>query len=66
MRKPCPGSNGGADASLLVALTPARLRSGQVEMALALGQTVWSEAGAGPAFTNNSERPAEFLRIDLK
>ena len=65
-RKPCAGSSGGADASLLVALTPATLRSGHVEMTLALGQTVWSEAGAGPAFTNDSDSPAEFLRIDLK
>lgn len=55
-------------ASLLVALTPAQLRSagGGAEVTLALGQTVWTEAGAAPPFTNASERPAEFLRIDLK
>jgi hypothetical protein len=65
-RGPCAGLGGGADASLLVALTPARLRSADAEVTLALGQTVWSEAGAGPAFTNDSGGAAEFLRIDLK
>jgi len=64
--KPCGASNGGADASLLVALTPARLRSGHVEMTLALGQTVWSEAGAGLILKNDADSPVEFLRIDLK
>jgi hypothetical protein len=65
-RKPCAPLTGGRTASLLVALTPAQLKAAEAEVTLALGQTVWSEAGAGPAFTNDSDRPAEFLRIDLK
>ena len=66
--KPCGASNGGADASLLVALTPAQLKSdgAGTEVSLALGQTMWAEAGAAPTFANASGRPAEFLRIDLK
>jgi hypothetical protein len=52
----------------LVALTPALLRSAGAgaEVTLALGQTVWAEAGAAPPFANASDRPAEFLRIELK
>jgi hypothetical protein len=65
-RKPCAGLSAGGAASLLVALTPAQLKSDAAEVSLGLGQTIWSEAGAGPAFTNDSDRPAEFLRIDLK
>lgn len=67
-RKTCAGLSAGKDASLLVALTPAWLKSagGGAEVTLALGQTVWSEAGAAPPFTNASDKPAEFLRIDLK
>jgi alkylation response protein AidB-like acyl-CoA dehydrogenase len=70
----CPAEYGGAGlgtreaASLLVALTPARLKSDAAgtDVALLLGQTIWSEAGAAPTFTNASDRLAEFLRIDLK
>ena len=67
-RRPCAGLSGGSDASLVVALTPALLRSAGAgaEVTLALGQTVWAEAGAAPPFANASDRPAEFLRIDLK
>lgn len=67
-RKTCPGLSGGGAASLLVALTPAWLRSAGAgaEVTLALGQTVWSESGAAPPFANASDKPAEFLRIDLK
>jgi hypothetical protein len=67
-RRPCAGLSAGPAASLLVALTPAWLRSagGEAEVALALGQTVWAEAGAAPPFANTSDRPAEFLRIDLQ
>lgn len=67
-RKTCAGLSAGQAASLLVALTPARLRSAgvNVELTLALGQTMWTEAGATPPFANASDRPAEFLRIDLK
>lgn len=67
-RRTCAGLSASASASLLVALTPTRLRSDSAgaEISLALGQTMWSEAGAAPAFVNASDRPAEFLRIDLK
>jgi len=67
-RKTCAGLGGRDGASLLVALTPARLGSEGVgaELVLLLGQTMWSEAGAAPPFTNLSDKPAEFLRIDLK
>jgi hypothetical protein len=67
-RRTCAGLSARADASLLVALTPARLKSdvAGTEVTLALGQTFWSEAGAAPTFANASERPAEFLRVDLK
>jgi hypothetical protein len=65
-RKPCAGLSAGGAASLVVALSPAQLKSAEAEVALGLGQTVWTEAGAGPAFSNDSDRPAEFLRIDLK
>jgi quercetin dioxygenase-like cupin family protein len=65
-RRPCAGLSG-RDASLLVALTPAQLRSAGAgaELTLALGQTVWAETGAAPPFANASDRPAEFLKIDL-
>ncbi|MDT5270555.1 MAG: hypothetical protein QOH49_2741 [Acidobacteriota bacterium] len=67
-RRTCAGLSASDAASLLVALTPAWLKSagGGAEVALALGQTVWSEAGAAPPFANASDGPAEFLRIDLK
>ena len=55
-------------ASLLVALTPATLRTadGGTELSLALGETLWSEPGGAPSFANASDAAAEFLRIDLK
>jgi hypothetical protein len=67
-RRTCAGLSAGGAASLLVALTPAWLNSagGGAEVTLALGQTIWTEAGAAPPFTNASDRPVEFLRIDLK
>jgi hypothetical protein len=67
-RRTCAGLSAGEAASLLVALTPAQLKSegAGTELTLALGQTMWSEAGAAPPFANASGRPAEFLRIDLK
>jgi hypothetical protein len=67
-RKTCAGLSAGEAASLLVALTPAQLKSegAGTELTLALGQTMWSEAGSAPPFANASGRPAEFLRIDLK
>jgi hypothetical protein len=67
-RRPCAGLGAADAASLLIALTPARLRSAGAgaEVVLLLGQTMWAEAGAAPSFENASDRPAEFLRIDLK
>ena len=67
-RRACAGLGAREAASLLVALTPARLKSdgAGTDVALLLGQTMWSEAGAAPSFANASDRPAEFLRIDLK
>ena len=67
-RRTCAGLSAGEAASLLVALTPATLKSdgAGAEVTLALGQTMWVEAGAAPPFANASDRPAEFLRIDLK
>lgn len=67
-RQTCVGLTTSNAASLLVALTPAWLKSAGVgtEVTLALGQTMWSEAGAAPPFANASDRPVEFLRIDLK
>ena len=67
-RRACDGLGASEAASLLVALTPAWLKADAAgtELTLALGQTMWSEAGGAPPFTNGSERPAEFLRIDLK
>lgn len=67
-RRACAGLSAGEAASLLVALTPASLASegAGTEVTLALGQTMWSEAGAAPPFANAAGRPAEFLRIDLK
>ena len=67
-RRACDGLGASEAASLLVALTPAQLKSdgAGTELTLALGQTMWSEARAAPAFANASNRPAEFLRIDLK
>ena len=64
----CVGLGGAATASLLVALTPARLRSagGGTEVTLALGETMWAEAGGAPSFENAAGAAAEFLRIDLK
>ena len=66
--KTCTGLSTRDASTLLVALTPARLKSdgAGTDVALLLGQTMWSEAGAAPPFTNASDRPAEFLRIDLK
>jgi hypothetical protein len=67
-RKTCAGLSTREVASLLVALTPARLVPADIdaELTLALGQTMWAEAGAAPTLINASDRPAEFLRIDLK
>ena len=67
-RSACAGLGAGGAASLLVALTPARLKSdgAGAEVSLALGQTMWAEAGAAPTFANASGIPAEFLRINLK
>ncbi len=68
-RRRCAGLGGGARAaSLLVALTPARLRSadGGTEVSMALGETMWAEPGGAPAFDNADGAAAEFLRIDLK
>ena len=67
-RRTCAGLSRRDTASLVVALTPAWLKSDGVgtELTLALGQTIWSEAGAAPSFKNASDKPAEFLRIDLK
>ena len=64
----CAGLGARDAASLLVALTPAQLKSdgAGAEVTLELGQTMWAEAGAAPPFANASNRPAEFLRIDLK
>ncbi|HWS90731.1 MAG TPA: hypothetical protein VN282_27425 [Pyrinomonadaceae bacterium] len=64
----CAGLGTRDAASLVVALTPARLRSeaAGTDVTLLLGQTMWSAEGAAPAFANASDRPAEFLRIDLK
>ena len=68
VRRTCAGLGARDAASLLVALTPARLKSdgSGTEVTLTLGQTMWSEAGAAPTFANVSDGPAEFLRIDLK
>ena len=67
-RRRCAGLGGAGTASLLVALTPARLRSadGGTEVSMALGETMWAEAGGAPAFENAAAAAAEFLRIDLK
>ena len=67
-RRTCAGLGARDAASLLVALTPVRLKSdgAGTEVTLALGQTMWSEAGAAPPFANASGIPAEFLRINLK
>lgn len=67
-RRTCAGLGAGRAASLLVALTPVQLKSdgAGAEVTLTLGQTMWAEAGAAPPFANASDRPAEFLRIDLK
>ncbi|HEX8284898.1 MAG TPA: hypothetical protein VF588_16165 [Pyrinomonadaceae bacterium] len=68
-RRRCAGLGGvGGAASLLVALTPALLRSpdGGTEVSMALGETLWSEPGGSPSFDNASGVAAEFLRIDLK
>jgi hypothetical protein len=67
-RRTCAGLSAPGAASLVIALTPARLVPADIdaELTLALGQTLWSEPGAAPALANASRRPAEFLRIDLK
>jgi hypothetical protein len=67
-RRTCAGLSAGEAASLVVALTPASLKpeGAGTELTLALGQTMWAEAGAAPTFANASGKPAEFLRIDLK
>lgn len=67
-RRACVGLGVRDAASLLVALTPARLRQAAAgaEVVMALGETMWTDAGAGPPFENAADRPAEFLRIDLK
>lgn len=67
-RKACAGLSASKTAALLIALTPARLVPADIdaELTLALGQTMWTEAGAAPPLANASGRPAEFLRIDLK
>ena len=64
----CVGLGGAGTASLLVALTPAHLRTadGGTEVTLALGETMWAEAGGAPSFENAAGSAAEFLRIDLK
>ncbi len=64
----CVGLGGEGTASLLVALSPAHLRTadGGTEVTLALGETMWAEAGGAPSFENAANAPAEFLRIDLK
>lgn len=64
----CAGLSAGRAPSLLIALTAAWLKSdgAGAELTLTLGQTMWAEAGAAPPFANASNRPAEFLRIDLK
>ncbi|HEX8354815.1 MAG TPA: hypothetical protein VF611_18050 [Pyrinomonadaceae bacterium] len=67
-RRRCDGLGGAGTASLLVALAPARLRSadGGTEVSMALGETMWAEAGGAPSFVNVAGAAAEFLRIDLK
>ena len=65
-RRACEGLSGPRAPSLLVALTPAQLRSAAADVSMTLGQTVWVEAGAGAPFQNAGAGPAEFLRIELK
>ena len=64
----CDGLSAPGAASLVVALTDARLKSanGAAEVSMTLGQTMWAAADARPSFTNADAKPAEFLRIDLK
>jgi hypothetical protein len=64
----CVGLGGEGTASLLVALTPARLRTagGGTEVTMALGETMWAEAGGAPSFGNAAGAAAQFLRIDFK
>lgn len=70
-RRRCEGLSSSSSASLLVALTPARLKgagggSTVPNLRMALGETRWTEAGREMLLENMTDRPAEFLRIDLK
>ena len=67
-RSKCAAFGGDKGGSLFVALAPTRLRStgDGTELTFDLGQTLWYEAGTPALFTNASNTPAEFLRIDLK
>jgi quercetin dioxygenase-like cupin family protein len=60
-----------ASPSLLVALTPARLKTatnddGASDTRMEPGQTLWVEAGDQVRLENTANAPAEFLRIELK
>jgi mannose-6-phosphate isomerase-like protein (cupin superfamily) len=44
----------------------ARIKSAAKEIALGLGQTIWTPIGQQERFENLGEAPLEFLRIDLK
>ncbi|MGB9178430.1 MAG: hypothetical protein WCB68_04210 [Pyrinomonadaceae bacterium] len=70
-RRRCEGLSSSSSASLLVALTPARLKGADggravQKLSMSLGETRWAEAGREMLLENATDRPAEFLRIDLK
>lgn len=74
-RSLCDGLRSRDAASLLVALMPVRLRAATLvgrrereawDEMFETGQTKWTQAGDEIASRNDGDRPAEFLRIDLK
>jgi mannose-6-phosphate isomerase-like protein (cupin superfamily) len=67
-RKSLEVAAGSSEPALFVSLSAgrARIKSAAKEIALGLGQTIWTPIGQQERFENLGEAPLEFLWIDLK
>ncbi len=52
--------------ALLIAFAPMTVRTGVSSRALAVGDTLWLDAGASQSFTNAGSRPGELLRVEFR
>jgi mannose-6-phosphate isomerase-like protein (cupin superfamily) len=67
-RKSLEVAAGSSEPALFVSLSAgrARIKAAAKEIALGLGQTIWTPIGQQERFENLGEAPLEFLRLDLK